>query len=88
MNVHHVPDLRKNLLSLGVLKAKGYKFSGTDKGIKVTKGSLMILKGEQATNLYKMLGSIIVGDASIITEKEDTTRLWHMRLGHMSERGL
>jgi len=44
--VHRVPDLRKNLLSLGALKAQGCKFSGVDKGIKVTKGSMMIFKGE------------------------------------------
>ena len=49
---------------------------------------MTILKGEPTANLYKMTGSIIVGDASATTEKDDTTRLWHMRLGHMSERGL
>jgi len=30
----------------------------------------------------------VIGDASVATEKDDTTRLWHMRLGHMSEQGL
>jgi len=35
---------------------------------------MMILKGEQTTNLYKLTGSIIIGDASAATEKEDTTR--------------
>jgi len=49
---------------------------------------MTILKGERTTNLYKMTRSIIVGDASAATEKEDTTRLWHMHLRHMSERGL
>jgi len=48
----------------------------------------MILKGERTTNLYKLTGSIIIGDASTATEKEDTTILWHTRLGHISERGL
>jgi len=38
--------------------------------------------------LYKLIGSFIIGDTSATNEKEDTTRLWHMRLGHMSERGL
>ena len=47
---------------------------------------MTILKGERATNLYKLTESIIVGDASAVTEKEDTTRLWRMRFGHMSER--
>jgi len=48
----------------------------------------MILKGEWISNLFKLTGNIIVGDASAATEKEDTIRLWHMRLGHMSKRGL
>jgi len=86
-NVRHVPDLKKNLLSLEALVARGYKFPGADGAIKVTKGYMMILKGEQTANLYKLTGSIIIGDASATTE-EDTTRLWHMRLGHVSERGL
>ena len=47
----------------------------------------MILKGEQSANLYKLTESIIVGDASVVTAKENTTRLWHMRLGHMNELG-
>ena len=62
-NVRHVPDLKKNPLSLRALKARGYNFSGADGAIKVTKGSMTILKGEQTTNLYKLTGSIIIGDA-------------------------
>jgi len=72
-NVQRVPDLKKNILSLEALEARGYKFSGTDGGIKVTKGSMRILKGERTTNLYKLTGSIIVSDALPATE--DTTRL-------------
>jgi len=56
------------------MEARGYKFSGADGEIKITKGSMMILKGERIVNLYKLIGSI--GDASAATEKEDTTRLW------------
>jgi len=44
MNVHHNSDLRKNLLLLGALKAQGCKFLGVDRGIKVNKGSMTILK--------------------------------------------
>jgi len=39
MNVRHVPNLKKNLLSFGALKARGYKFSDADGAIKVIKGS-------------------------------------------------
>ena len=38
--------------------------------------------------MYKVIGSVVIGDASVATEKEDIARsLWHMRLGHMNERG-
>jgi len=87
-NVRHVPNLKKNFLSLGALETRGYKFSGADGGIKITKGFMTILKEERTTDLYNLTGSIIVGDTSAAIEKEDTTRFWHMRLGHMSERSL
>jgi len=35
-----------------------------------------------------MIEIIIIGVVSAATEKKDTTRLWHMRLGHMSGRDL
>jgi len=59
-NIRHVPDLKKSLLSLGALKTQGRKFSGADRGIKVTKGSMTILKGKQTTNLYKIKESIML----------------------------
>src|SRR3954468_13356783 len=61
-NVRHVPDMRKNLLSLGALEAQGFRFSGEDGVIKVSRGSMTVLKGERVANLYRMKGSIIAGD--------------------------
>jgi len=84
-NVRHFLDLRKNLLSLEALESQGCKFSGADGCVKVIKSFMTILKRERTANLYKMIGSIIVGDVLAATEKEDITRLWHMRLEHMSK---
>jgi len=53
-----------------------------------TKSSITILKGERTVNFYKITWSIIISDTSTTTEKEDTIRLWHMRLRHMSEQDL
>jgi len=80
MNIRRIPDLKKNLLSLGALESQWYKFFGADGEIKVIKGSMTILKGERTTNLYKLTGSILVGDTSAAKDKKDTTRLRHMRL--------
>ena len=48
---------------------------------------MTVLKTERTMNFYKVIGSVVIGNDSVATEK-DTIRLWHMRLGHMSERGL
>jgi hypothetical protein len=45
----------------------------------------------KSANLYRFRGTIITGDAAIISNSLstfDATNLWHMRLGHMSELGL
>uniref|UniRef100_A0A1S3YRG2 Uncharacterized mitochondrial protein AtMg00300-like n=1 Tax=Nicotiana tabacum TaxID=4097 RepID=A0A1S3YRG2_TOBAC len=59
--------------------------------IKVTKGSLVMLKGKLENGLYTLVGSTIVGSANASTvhlSNDDKVRLWHMSLGHMSARGL
>ena len=45
-NVRHVPDLKKNLLSLGALEAQGCRFIGEGGGVTVIKGAITILKGK------------------------------------------
>jgi len=44
-------------LSLGALEAQG-KFSDTCGALKVTKGSMVVLKAERTKNLYKVIESV------------------------------
>jgi transposase InsO family protein len=50
------------------------------------------MKGDlKYANLYLLRGTTIVGNAATISKSlpnSDATKLWHMRLGHMSELGL
>ena len=91
-DVRHIPDMSKNLISLSTLDAKGYKYSGGDEVLKVSEGSLIVMKGElKSLNLYHLRGTTITGDATVISNSScnsDATNLWHMRLGHMNEQGL
>ncbi|GJX95918.1 retrovirus-related pol polyprotein from transposon TNT 1-94 [Tanacetum coccineum] len=64
-DVRHVPDLKKNLISLGVLDSKGFKYTSENGVLRVSKGALVVMKATK-----------------------DLTMLWHMRLGHMSEKGM
>ncbi|KAG6469553.1 hypothetical protein ZIOFF_070482 [Zingiber officinale] len=88
-DVRHVPDIKRNLISLSTLDSKGYKYTGEGGVVKASKGSLVVMKGYIKTiDLYVLQGSIVMGDvvvASPSLSDNDITRLWHIRLGHMCE---
>ena len=58
----------------------------TDKAWKVTKGALVIAKGEKVGTLYLCNG--ISNSVNALNSKGADAALWHHRLGHMSERGM
>ncbi|GAV85826.1 gag_pre-integrs domain-containing protein/UBN2_2 domain-containing protein, partial [Cephalotus follicularis] len=88
----HFPGLKKNLISLGVLDSHCCKFADENGIRKVLRGALVIMKGKKIDRLYQLQGNTVLGTATVASSSgdkdADTTRLWHMRLGHMSERGL
>ena len=43
-NVRHVPDLRKNLLSLGIFDSQGYKYTSEGGVLRISKGGLVFIK--------------------------------------------
>lgn len=90
-DVRHVPLMTKNLISLSLLDSKGFNFKGEGGALCVCKGSKVILKGVKRGTLYFLQGSTLSGFAAVASSevhKDDMTKLWHMRLGHMSERGM
>eukprot|EP00253_Pinus_taeda_P019473 PITA_19473 len=54
--VRHVPDLKKNLISTGQLGGEGCVTTFTDKAWKVTKGALVIAKGEKKRFRFLRVG--------------------------------
>ena len=58
--------------------------------MKVVKGSLVVMKGKMNGSLYTLVGSTISGTANVSTNtmSDEETKLWHLRLGHMGERGM
>ena len=68
-SVINVPKLKKNLISLGVLDSDGYKFTGQDGVLKVSKGALVVMKAEKVRNLYRLKGNTQVSEATIVSEK-------------------
>ena len=85
----YVPNLKRNLILLGMLDHIGCSFKAKNGSLKVVKGSLVILKGVKMNVLYILDGRIIVGNVSNVQKQcINKTRMWHMRLRHISERGL
>ncbi|KAK2987349.1 hypothetical protein RJ640_023650 [Escallonia rubra] len=87
-DVRHVPDLRKILISLGTLDSNGYSYRATGRVMRIMKGSLVVMKGLKQNSIYLLQGSTVTGAAATTLSSDidsNTTKLWHMRLGHMSE---
>ncbi|GMI64410.1 hypothetical protein HRI_000110300 [Hibiscus trionum] len=88
-DVGHIPDLKKNLVSLSTLHKNGLipKADEDRETIRIVKCALTVMKGKITVgNIYKLLGSTVVGGAHSVESYDDNTNLWHMRLGHLSER--
>ncbi|WVY93468.1 hypothetical protein V8G54_032556 [Vigna mungo] len=83
-NVRHIPDLTKNLISVGQLASEGYTtiFHGDD--WKISKGAMTIARGKKSGTLYKTAGACHL----IAVAANENPNLWHQRLGHVSEKGM
>jgi hypothetical protein len=89
-NVRHVPKLRNNLISLGVLYSGGYKCTVEGGVMKVSKGILLVMKAKRIENIYQLEGITESDQVAAVSKNVSvSTRLiWHQRLGHMSEKVL
>jgi len=87
--LRYVSQFKKNLILVGVLKILGLEVSIRDDILKMTKGSMVVLKGVRRNNLYYLKGSIVTDQVVTFTDSDDdSTRLWHMRLRHTGEKSL
>ncbi|KAK2974751.1 hypothetical protein RJ640_010011 [Escallonia rubra] len=87
-DVRYIPDLKKNLISLGTLDSIDCSISIKGGVMKVSKGAMVIMKGQKTGNLHKLMGKTVIGGALVSTHagsSNDNSKLWHKRLGHLSE---
>ena len=74
VRVRFVPQLKKKIISLGVLEAAGYRVTLADARLNVIFGSMIMMKGVRKSNLYYLLGSTVIDRA--LTTSLDLARLW------------
>lgn len=91
-DVKRIQDLKRNLISFCNLNAKGYKYTNEGGVLRVSEGAIIVMKDSKRTmNLYVLHGTITIGDvdvASTSMSDDDVTKLWHMRLDHVSKNGM
>ncbi|CAJ2674023.1 unnamed protein product [Trifolium pratense] len=88
-NVRYIPELKRNLISISMFDNLGY-CTRIERGVmRISNGALVIAKGSKMNGLYILEGSTVISNALVTSvENADITKLWHLRLGHVSERGL
>ena len=80
-------QLKRNLISFGALKTLGLVVSIRDGVLKMTIGSMVVMKGVRRNNLYYLKGSTVTGQVETSISSEDIcTQVLHMRL--MEEKSL
>ncbi|KAH9678577.1 hypothetical protein KPL71_025773 [Citrus sinensis] len=85
----HILELKKNLISLGMMDQMGCSIKLESRELKILNGSTLIMKGTRNNEVYVLDGESVTGVSNAIESIEiDKTKLWHLRLGHMSIKGL
>ncbi|GJU52716.1 retrovirus-related pol polyprotein from transposon TNT 1-94 [Tanacetum coccineum] len=85
-DVRYIPGLKKRLISVGQLDEEGYHVGFEDQQWKVTKGSLVVARGNKRGSLYMV--EVPSDRINAAIDGWGNTALWHQRLGHMSEKGM
>lgn len=89
-NVRYIPKLTRNLISLGTFERAGYVVSLKGGKTKVIKGSMVMLTRTRGENNIYLLDGCVAGGVNVNVSNKgvNASRLWHKRLGHISDQGL
>ena len=95
-DVRYMPDISRNLISMGTLEEKGCEFKGSNGLLKVVKGCIVFMKGVRHKSLYilqakaKTLTAYTGESSSVVSSDKmiEDTRLWHSRLGDLGQKGM
>ncbi|XP_047177902.1 uncharacterized mitochondrial protein AtMg00300-like [Vigna umbellata] len=87
--VRYVPKPKRNLISISSFNLIGYSMKVENGIMKVSTRDSIVAKGRKSNGLYILEGSTVIAHASGASQTiEDKTRLWHLRMSHISEKDL
>ena len=85
-DVHNVPKVRLNMISIGRLDDEGYMGSIRNDTLKFCKGNLIVAQAQKTNTLYVMHARLCQEEANVTADT--VGELWHKRLCHMSKKGM
>ena len=68
--VRHVPDLKRNLISLGTLDKSGYNFKAKNGKLTISKGAMVVMKGQKRNGLHILEGHTLKGLVGLVLRTE------------------
>ncbi|KAG7554626.1 GAG-pre-integrase domain [Arabidopsis suecica] len=86
--VRYIPDMDRNLLSMGTLEEQGCSFESSNGVLKIKEGNRTLFVGSRHEKLYLLQGKPENGHLLNVERKNDDTVLWHRRLGHISQKNM
>ncbi|KAJ9536138.1 hypothetical protein OSB04_un000681 [Centaurea solstitialis] len=88
-NVNFVPSMTRSF-SVGQLSRAGCRIRIEDENLRISRGSIILVKGKMAENTIFHLSGETLSSESCMAESSQNldARLWHLRLGHTSAKNL
>jgi hypothetical protein len=84
-NTLHVPGLNKTLLSVSWLSDHGYKLIFDETVCQIMKDDILVALARKQNGLYYLRNEVWTNVTAYAAQSSDnTTALWHRRLGHIS----
>ena len=87
-NVRYIPEMDRNLLSLGTFEKSGYSFKLENGTLSIIAGDSVLLTVRRCYTLYLLQWRPVTEESLSVVKRQDDTILWHRRLGHMSQKNM
>ena len=85
-DVRYIPEVKRNLISLGMLEVRGCSFESSGGRMVIKKGTKVMFEGARRGSLYYVDATVLSqSDGETNSIENNTVRLWHMWLGHPTE---
>jgi hypothetical protein len=85
-DVRHIPYFKKNVILLGILDRNEFSFKSEVGVLKMSKSDMTVMRGQTLLgNIYRLLGTTVVGGVVIVEYESNNAVLWHIQLIHMGE---